>query len=244
MTRLLVLAIFCFTGYCYIPANNFLTDSLKCSTEFPKYRETSKFEYLVGYFPPYLIMNGIELKSYIRSESFKKLRTACGDLIAVDAIFIQGMYCSHNNVAVALLLSTIATMDRRFIPIESPLFNLIIPLSDESDEEFKERVSNLPAYFYTDTVSRRVNDRDKLQHFFASAFFTFILESPIAVNRLGLFVELFEDALVRGSAFDERDTRFNTFGQEFGLSLIRDDRVRPSQFLKGQIYRNQKYIGE
>ncbi|HZY09800.1 MAG TPA: hypothetical protein VFF29_01480 [Bacteroidota bacterium] len=201
--------------------------------------DSPSFGYLVTYFPSIFIENGIELKSIVRSDIFKNIRERFGDIQAVDALYVQAMRLTKNNVAVSLILSTIACMDHRLVGINIPIFNLCFPLSNESEREFTLRVNNLPTRLYPDTPVRGVGDRDKLQHFFGSAFLSFIFESAQPAERFGEFIELGEGAFIVDGAIDDRDRRANRQGQDFGVALLQNDRLLPSQFLKFQIVLEQ-----
>jgi hypothetical protein len=116
------------------------------------------------------------------------------------------------------------------IPVVGPL--LWVPLTSEFPEEFHKRVHALPTRLYADTPPDSDGDRDKLQHFFGSAFLSYTFESPGVSERIGEFIEWGEDKFVVEGALDERDNRANRQGQRFGLWLLSDDSVRPSRFLR------------
>jgi hypothetical protein len=142
---------------------------------------------LFTYFPSIFIQHELELKSFVRSKTFKHLREQFGDAKSVDAIYVRAMQLTNNNTAISLLLSTFATFDHETVGLNVPFFSLAFPLTDESGAEFRRRVNNLPRIIYDD--SPESGDRDKLQHFFGSAFLTFISESRDAADRFGTFVE-------------------------------------------------------
>ena len=190
---------------------------------------------LFTYFPPFFIEHGLELKDFIRSKSFQEIRKFYGDARAVDAIYVRSMQLTNNNTAMALLLSTIACFDHHIVGLKVPVFQLFFPLSNESSEEFTSRVNNLPTKLYTDSPQGRQGDRDKLQHFFGSAFLTFISESRGTAERIGDFVEEGEDAVIIDGKLDERDRRANLQGQDFGLGLLEDNHRMPSQFLRFEL---------
>ena len=190
------------------------------------------FSCLLAFFPPAFIQNGIELKSFIRSEIFKQVRNQYGDLRAVDAIFVRAMQMTNNNTALSLLMAAIATFDHDVVGVKVPVLQLCFPLSSEPKEEFADRINNLPAHFYSDSPVRKEGDRDKLQHFFGSSFLTFVFESPQTAERFGEFVEHGEDAFIIGGVLDDRDFRANRHGQEFGLALLENNHRLPSEFLR------------
>lgn len=197
--------------------------------------DPSPFSCLLALFPPLLVQHGNELKEFIRSDEFVRLRKEHGDIRAVDAIFVRAMRLTDNNTGVSLLLSAVATFDHDVVGVNVPLLSIVFPLTSESDEEFRLRRERLPRKIYGDTPAGGAGDRDKLQHFFGSAFLTFTLESPETAGRFGDFVERGEEALIIGGAFDDRDYRANRQGQLFGTALLEDIRRFPSDFLRAVI---------
>ncbi|MBA4313121.1 MAG: hypothetical protein C0417_10885 [Chlorobiaceae bacterium] len=191
---------------------------------------TDDASFIYSYFPPIFIQNGIELKSFVRSNIISDIRRQFSDLQSVDAIYIQAMKLTNNNTAISLLISTLACFDHRLVGLKVPVFALYFPLTNESEEEFKARVANLPRYLYADSPKNKIGDRDKLQHFFGSAFLTFIFESKSPAEELSRSIEVGEDAIIVDGALDERDMRANRHGQNFGLALIQNKFVLPSDY--------------
>lgn len=203
--------------------------------------EFSTFDMLIPYFPSELIGNSIKLKSYVRSKRFRTIRDRFGDLRAVDALYIRAVRLTHGNTGMALLYCTLATMDHHIVGIKNPLIDAFVPLTNESWEEFTRRVDNLPSHFYSDSPQHRAGDRDKLQHFFGSAFIANTFESRGAAERVGAFVEWGEDAFILDGAYDRRDMRANRQGRQFGLALIGAsdlNAVLPSHLLDVRIAEN------
>jgi hypothetical protein len=190
------------------------------------------FEALLTWYPPLLVRDGIDLKDFIRSDAFAAFKKKAGDARAVDAIFVRAMSLTANNTAVALLIATVATFDHYVVGVRVPLLNLFFPLSDESHEEFDARVRNLPAAIYADTPPGAHGDRDKLQHFFGSAFIALAFESRDAARRVGDFIEIGEDAAIVDGVLDSRDERANWNGREFGTALLAGNRRYPSEFFR------------
>ncbi len=201
-------------------------------SEYFKFEDKPLVSCLFTYFPPLFIQHGIDLKDFIRSGTFKSLRLKLGDLRAVDAIYVRAMQMTNNNTAIALLMTTIAVFDHRLVGFKVPIVQLFFPLTNESSEQFQQRVNNLPARLYTDTPEAWSGDRDKLQHFFGSAFLTVVFESRDVANRFGNSIEEGERAFIVDGAYDDRDVRANKQGQYFGDSLLRDNHRLPSEFLK------------
>ena len=192
---------------------------------------------LVSFFSPFVfpkvIQDDYQLKEFIRSYEFSILRTQRGDLNAVDAIFAEAMRLSWNNAYEALLICLAATMDHSKFGVKLPLVGPLLwfPLTSEFEEDFHARVSALPRRLYADSPHTTAGDRDKLQHFFGSAFLTYTFESRDAAQRIGDFIEWGEDKVIVDGALDERDFRANRQGQEFGLALFSDKRAKASSFI-------------
>lgn len=204
--------------------------------------EFHPLESLIGYFPSELTGNGMELKSYVRSKRYRALRELYGDLRAVDALYIRALRLTRGNRGMALFYCTVATMDHRLVGIRIPFFKTYLPLTSESFKEFTRRTRNLPTHFYPDSPPHRFGDRDKLQHFFGSAFIANVFESRGAAERTGFFIEWGEEAFIVDGAYDKRDMRANRQGREFGLALLRTSdlsSILPSHFLKFTIAETQ-----
>jgi hypothetical protein len=180
------------------------------------------------------VQDDVRLRAFICSEEFSVIRSRRGDRSAVDALFAEAMRLSWNNVYEALCISLFATMDHRRFGIKVPLLGPLVwvPLTAEFPDEFNRRIAALPRRLYEDSPSDDVGDRDKLQHFFGSAFITYLLESRDAAERIGEFIEWAEDRVIVDGALDERDIRANRQGQEFALRLLEDRHVVPSSFLR------------
>jgi hypothetical protein len=181
---------------------------------------------------PKFIGDACRLKEFIRSEEFAALRDSAGDPGAVDAVFFRARELSWGNVYEALLISAVATIDHRRVGVDIPVVYLWLPLTSEFEEDFQLRMRSLPSRLYADTPDLPAGDRDKLQHFFGSAFLAALSESPDAAERVGDFVEWGEERFIVGGAADERDERANRQGREFGLRLLERGAGRPSEFLR------------
>ena len=172
------------------------------------------------------------LREYVRSGELARLRRAYGDLYAVDCVFDRAMRLCWNNVYESLLVTTFACMDHERFGARLPLVGLVLwfPLTSEFEPDFRARVDSLPSRLYRDTPPGREGDRDKLQHFFGSAFLTAMTESEEEADRFGLFVEWGEDLFIVGGVSDDRDVRANRQGERFALRLLADRDARPSPF--------------
>lgn len=187
--------------------------------------------FFAPFFIPKILQDEYGLKEYITSGEFAAFRQGYGDRQAVDAIFNRALHLCWNNTGEALLICLLSTIDHRSFGIELPLVGDILwfPLTSEFPEEFQRRVHALPRDLYPDTPPE--GDRDKLQHFFGSAFLTILTEDPGAAERSGWFVEWGEERFIVGGVNDVRDLRADLQGAKFGLGLMSDIELRPSQFL-------------
>ncbi len=197
-----------------------------------RFEDSSPLSCLVTLLPPFFLQHELELKAFVGSRKFSRLRTAYGDRNAMDIIFVRAMKLTDNNTAVALFLSTLACFDHRMVGLRIPVFNLFFPLTNESEDEFNRRVANLPSHLYLDSPPERAGDRDKLQHFFGSALLSFVFESRGSADRVGEFVEEGEEAVIVDGVNDERDKSANREGQRFGSALLSDNHLLPSRYLR------------
>jgi hypothetical protein len=181
---------------------------------------------------PKIFQDEYRLKEYICSPEFGSLRGRYGDVCAVDAVFDRAVRLSWNNLYEALFISFLATMEHRNFGVNLGLLGALIwvPLTAEFPEQFQLRVAALPSSLYPDSPPE--GDRDTLQHFFGSAFLTYLFESREAADRVGLFIEWGEEEFIVDGSLDERDLRANRQGQQFGLRLLQDAAVLPSMSLR------------
>jgi hypothetical protein len=190
-------------------------------------------KFLSNTFTPSLIQDTKKIRSYIRDPRFKELMVRCGDARAVDGIFLKSLKITDFNVGRALFLSLMATLEHRDVDFKIPVlgsFNL--PLTFEEDSLFNARIQNLPSKIYSDTPPGEFGDKDKLQHFFASAYLSYVSESPELAKQSGNIVEWGEAKFVVGGADDQRDRRSNKHGEAFGRDLLVVKTLLPSDYLR------------
>lgn len=181
---------------------------------------------------PSLISNEVRLKRYIRDDRFYALRKQYDDTLAVDAIFDQAMMMADGDVLEALLISTVAVMDHKRLGFNVPIIgSIFIPLTFEHDSLFRQRRTHLPKKILSD--NNRASDKDKLQHFFGSAFITYATNSNTIGEWIGDLFEIGEDRFVLGGRNDKRDKLANRKGREFGLRLLKEYDLLPSDVLWG-----------
>jgi hypothetical protein len=172
------------------------------------------------------------LRDYIRSDGFRKLRDSCGDLRATDAIFLESLAVSEYNIERALFLSLMTVLEHKNVDLSIPLLGVVrLPLTFEGDSSFNLRINNLPSRLYRDTPDIPGGDRDKLQHFFGSAYLSYSLEERQWALMIGNFIEWGEKEFVAGGSDDWRDRRANRQGESFGEGLLNDGTFLPSDYL-------------
>jgi hypothetical protein len=125
-----------------------------------------------------------------------------------------------------------ASVEHQNIDIRMPLVGSVrMPLSFEEDSLFKSRINNLPVRVYPDSPNDAHGDKDKLQHFFGSAYLAYASESPEFARSTGNVVEWGEAQFVVGGADDPRDRRANKQGARFGHDLLSVKTLLPSDYL-------------
>lgn len=149
--------------------------------------------------------------------------TTTDDLRKIDQIYHRALFETNGDHTTALLAAAIATMEHRHIPLA---IGIDVPLTLESQESFDQRVANLPQRVFADIPNG--DDRDKLQHFFASAWLASALDSRHASDAIGWGIEIGEQLLLTGGVQDPRDIRANRLGQLFAELLKNHPTALPS----------------
>jgi hypothetical protein len=186
-------------------------------------------EAVLPFLVPLVMSNVHELKTMVCSDEYQNLRKKWGDRYAVDVAFRWAEQLCWNNRGVTLFVMFLAMLDHRNVCFRLPLLGPILwlPLSGEFPDEFQERVRALPAHLFPDSPPTESGDRDKMQHFFGSAFLTYLFDMAPA-QRVGDFVEWGEDAFVVGGTYDQRDLEANERGRRFAQQLRSDRLALPS----------------
>ena len=192
--------------------------------------KSSLLGFIGGVLTPDLIKDTRTIRAYVRDPRFAILMKRCGDMRAVDAIYLKALALTDHNIARALFLSLMGTLEHRNVDLKVPIFgSLGVPLTFEEDSLFDRRMRNLPGKIYADTPPE--GDRDKLQHFFGSAYIAFASESRDLARTSGDLIEWGEAKFVVGGVDDERDKRANSHGSRFGQDLLMVRNLLPSDYL-------------
>ncbi len=169
---------------------------------------------------------GYQTRVWVR-EALPPPSDTLDDLDRLDMIWSRALDESDGRIDRALLASLIATFKHREIPFT---FGITLPITVEGSEAFARRTAILPRHLYVDLPDG--DDRDKLQHFFASAFLSWTLDNGALADLAGLGVEVGEDAFVRGGANDPRDVRTNRLGQLFAELLHTHPAATPGMMFR------------
>lgn len=164
---------------------------------------------------PGFLRTGYSTRVWIR-DSLPPANDSLSDLDRMDMIYLRALNEASGNHGLALLAATIATFEHKTIPLR---IGIEVPLTLESQENFDRRVARLPQKMFADNPVG--DDRDKLQHFFASAWLAWTLDDGWAADVAGLTIEMGESWLLQGGVADQRDVRANRLGQLF-TQLLRD----------------------
>lgn len=172
-----------------------------------------------------------QVSQFIASADFNQLRNKFGDIAATDSIYTEALRFNNYCYSETLLALMFATVPYREVPIQIPLINIIVkyPLISAEIETFLRKNDNLPRYLFIDSPDNVYGDKDKLAHFFGSAFLSFESRFFDLGELIGYFVEAFEESFKVQSAIDFRDLDVNEYGRLFGRLLKTDKSLLPSQ---------------
>lgn len=181
---------------------------------------------------PQLIRDTRVMRAYVRDERFGELLRRCGDLRAVDGIFQKALRVAEFSIGRALFLAMLASLEHQTVHVDMPIAGAVgLPLTFEEDSLFQTRIRNLPSRIYDDSPAGDHGDRDKLQHFFGSAYLAYASGSPEFARATGNFVEWGEAKMIVGGVDDDRDRRANKQGETFGHDLLYVKTLLPSDYL-------------
>lgn len=172
-----------------------------------------------------------KVMEYIASDQFSNINVN-NELAKIDSIFSFALLQADSNISDALLFAAIGTIPYVEFPVETPIFNIRIRFLIFNKIDyliFNKKMKNLPAKLFEDSPIGEFGDKDKLTHFFISAFLAYSLTEKISLG-LGKFVEAFENDFKIDGKEDERDLKMNYLGVEFG-NRLKDELIFPSEIL-------------
>jgi hypothetical protein len=171
------------------------------------------------------------VSAYIASNNFYELKIKIGDAAASDSIFVEAVNVCNGNTGDALLTLMLATVPYNEVPIQIPIVKTMVyyPLTSADENTFLKKNENLPRYLFFDTPKNNYGDKDKLAHFFGSAFLSYESNIFDLGKLIGYFVESFEESFKVQSSVDLRDLNVNEYGRLFGTLLKENNKLLPSQ---------------
>lgn len=172
------------------------------------------------------------LSEFIASDYFLNLKKTNNDLELTDTLFLRAVKFKNYNYSEALLALTFAAVPYKEVPIQIPLIGILnYPLISANDSIFLHKDKNLPKELFYDTPTDDFGDKDKLAHFFGSAFISYTSNIFDLGDLIGYFVEVFEQSFKVQSIIDQRDLRTNKLGNIFGNILKKNYNILPSQIM-------------
>lgn len=192
------------------------------------------FIFAASLFPQHSkLYNAVEyISKYVASDYFKNLSKNNSDIQLIDSIYVHQLKYQNYDYSETLLALTFALVPVRKVPIKFPLINRInYPLVSVADSIFNLKNKHLPKDIFGDTPQNNFGDKDKLAHFFGSAFISYSLNIFDFVDLIGYFVEVFEENFKIQSSIDKRDMMTNSLGNLFGKMLKENKNILPSQIL-------------
>lgn len=171
------------------------------------------------------------LSEKIASEEFRILKTGINDFALIDSIYSFALQFVDGDISESLLELSFTTIPYNRIPVIIPLIRLKIdiPLVSIAEPGFSLKNQNLPGKLFFDTPDGNLQDRDKLAHFFGSAYLAYNSRIFDITEIIGIFVEDFEETFYVQSSVDPRDIRTDMLGNIFGKVLRKNRKVQPSE---------------
>ncbi len=176
---------------------------------------------------PSVIKQGYVLRNFIGSEAFGGFDSSATPEDSFDEIYYTAMSLAHGDVSNACLASVFGCLEHEYLPVNFFGSELRIPITSESHAEFAKRFSHLPTHLYHIAE----DDRDKMQHFFASAWLKSWLGMDWLVDFAGELVEAGESVFLLGDARDPRDIHANQDGARFEPQAEANPDLPPSSAL-------------
>ena len=193
---------------------------------------TSIWLFLRGIILPDELSLIYELRAWLRRQDPLHPRTREGDLRRTDEIYRRAVYLAEGDAVLAMLGCAWATLPYHTFPARIPLIDvgITVPVSTERRDAFERRMANIPGMLFPD--SPRGLDRDKLPHFFGSAWLQLLTGRPGLAVFAGEALEWAESVFKLEGSRDARDIAVNRLGVRFARELQAHRDVLPSDILK------------
>lgn len=174
-----------------------------------------------------------EISHFIASDYFKTLSGEKTSLEMTDTLYHRALKIYDGNTSKALLALTFATVPYKYVPVVIPVIKLKvnIPFYAPGDSIFHLKNRHLPRDLFYNSPRDEGGDRDKLAHFFGSAYLAYTSGIFDFTKIIGIFVEEFEEKFYIQSSADPRDIAADELGETFGKALKKECRVLPSEVL-------------
>jgi len=197
--------------------------------------ENGVFYFLGDIFVPETVMNTYRMRDFISGSYFSDFKKRQGDVKTIDEMYDYAMWITDNDIPQSLFIISLSTLPYKRTPAKLPVLNidLMFYFSFETDEKFKRRFENLPSHFLIDSPKNNFGDKDKLPHYFGSAFLSNSSDAKFVPKYIGDMIEVGEAFFSLEGYYDERDRQTNSNGADFGLALLKYPSAKPSQFLNG-----------
>lgn len=173
------------------------------------------------------------LSEFIASDYFKSLYRTNDDLALADTIYLRALHFENYNYSNTLFNLTFAVIPYNKVHIRLPLIGIdyVYHLTSAEEKIFKKKNENLPKRLFFDTPRNNYGDKDKLAHFFGSAYIAYSSNFFDLGDLIGYFVEVFEQDFEVQNSIDFRDIETNYLGNMFGEILKKDKTILPSQVM-------------
>jgi hypothetical protein len=183
------------------------------------------------------------LTGFISSDYFSNLKKGTNDLSLVDTIYEHAVKLKNYNYSEALLSLTFATIPYNVVPLEIPFTHVVMnfPLISDADSIFLLKNKALPKNLLYDSPKDSFGDKDKMAHFFGSAFIAYDSFFFDFADLIGYFVEVFEETFVVQGTVDFRDLDVDKMGKLFGILLKNNKNLLPSDIFLSRSLFNFRY---
>lgn len=161
---------------------------------------------------------GYDMRSYLASPEFGTFESSVPSGEAFDEIYFEALEMAHGDISTALLAAAFGSFEHEFLPLAFFGAEIDMPLTSESHARFLLRLSHLPTHLYHTAQ----DDRDKIQHFYASAWLKSVLGMDWLVRLAGEAVEAGETLFTVGGFRDPRDIHANDDGLRFEMQAEHD----------------------
>lgn len=179
------------------------------------------------------LQEGIDyIANYIKSSEYDTLSNKIPQINLIDSIYSNAQKFYKDDISETLLAMMIVCLPLNKFDISIPIIGVKLQLNLPApiNISINEKKNKLPKYFITSPS--KINDIDKLSHFFGNAFWSYNLNNTNFSTILGYCVEYFESVFKVSGALDYRDLKVNRLGEQFGLELNINKTVLPSVFFE------------